>query len=345
MEFNIPSRSEIPKLLRLSEQGDFQFQAVGDEIEKSLIQPIQDMFSRPGKQFRGKIVEWGYRLGSGRVKSMNSDRERQIQICARVVEWIHAGSLIVDDIEDNSEIRRGAPTLHRKFGVPIALNAGNWCYFWPFEQIRQSQVSPEMELELYRVCHQALLRAHFGQAIDIGVPIDQMELTRIPEICRASLELKTGALMGLAMEMGVILSGATPERRTALCEFGERFGVALQMFDDLGNLTCNETDLTKKAKHFEDLMLRRPSYVWWTLVDSFRDHWDHFHRAIQPLPDQGELEKFLGEVPLRKVGKQKAVNFLNQAFESLEGALGMDCDQVTLQEFRNLGERLAKAYD
>jgi hypothetical protein len=54
-----------------------------------------------------------------------------------VVEFIHAGSLVVEDIEDGSRIRRGRVALHVRYGMPVALNAGNWLYFWPFELLKK----------------------------------------------------------------------------------------------------------------------------------------------------------------------------------------------------------------
>ena len=56
----------------------------------------------------------------------------------RMFEIIHAGSMIVDDIEDDSSERRGAPAVHRLHGLPLALNAGNWMYFAPFRLVERA---------------------------------------------------------------------------------------------------------------------------------------------------------------------------------------------------------------
>src|SRR5882724_12857381 len=121
---------------------------------------------------------------------------------AEVVELIHAGSLVVDDIEDGSTIRRGKPALHIRYGLSTALNAGNWLYFWPFQLIRALELPNRTALSVYECYHRTLLRAHFGQAMDLGSRVDRLLQTRVPEVCLATMELKTGALMGFAMMLG-----------------------------------------------------------------------------------------------------------------------------------------------
>jgi len=109
--------------------------AVDDIIKVALLNPVKDVTSNRGKRIRGKLVALSYRLlteGStpSRVETV------QCRTCAEVVELIHAGSLVVDDIEDGSIIRRGKPALHIRYGLPTALNAGNWLYFWPAQLIK-----------------------------------------------------------------------------------------------------------------------------------------------------------------------------------------------------------------
>jgi geranylgeranyl pyrophosphate synthase len=137
---------------------------------------------------------------------------RQCRIGAEVVELIHAGSLVVDDIEDGSRIRRGKPALHMRYGLPIALNAGNWLYFWPLELVKALELPSETTLSVYEYYHETLLRAHFGQAIDLGSRVDKLPQNCVAEVCRASMALKSGALMGFAMVLGGAI-GRAPKQR------------------------------------------------------------------------------------------------------------------------------------
>ena len=168
--------------------------AVDDVIKVALLNPVKDVTSNRGKRIRGKLVTLSYRLlAEGSAPS--HIETVQCGICAEVVELIHAGSLVVDDIEDGSITRRGKPALHIRYGLPTALNAGNWLYFWPFQLIKALELPNRTALAVYECYHRTLLRAHFGQAMDLGSRVDSLLQTRVPEVCLATMELRTGALM------------------------------------------------------------------------------------------------------------------------------------------------------
>jgi hypothetical protein len=96
--------------------------------ERALLGPAREFLRRPGKQFRARLVEACWMLAGGAPGNMPAE-------LPLIVELLHAGSLIVDDIEDGSHVRRGAPTLHEIYGTALALNTGNWMYFWPLALI------------------------------------------------------------------------------------------------------------------------------------------------------------------------------------------------------------------
>src|SRR5262245_53682692 len=98
--------------------------------DRILLDPVREFLNRPSKAIRGRLAEVGYRLASGTDGELSDEAKRLCLLCSNAVESIHAGSLVIDDIQDGSVLRRGAPTLHREIGVPLALNAGNWLYFW-----------------------------------------------------------------------------------------------------------------------------------------------------------------------------------------------------------------------
>jgi geranylgeranyl pyrophosphate synthase len=311
--------------LQLSQSG-----AVDDILQSALIGPAQEFLRRPSKQIRGQLVELGFTLAGREV-----DPER-CALGAEVLETIHAGSLVVDDIQDESRFRRGQPALHRQHGVPLALNVGNWLYFWPLERLPQCGLPPEQELRLYRICHRALLRAHFGQAVDLGTPIDELPRARIPSVVLSSLELKTGALTALAVGLGAALAGANDEELKRLEKFGSGFGVALQMFDDLGNLKRRGSD----GKQFEDLRLRRPSWVWAVAAEHFpSDAFEAFRSSVRELPEETALRRWLDAHDLAATGKTFALSYLERATAEIEGC------KAGVNEARELGERLSAAYE
>jgi geranylgeranyl pyrophosphate synthase len=175
-----------------------------------------------------------------------------------MLEIIHAGSMIVDDIEDGSGERRGAPAVHLLHGLPLALNAGNWMYFAPLELLDALELPAEAERRLRRRTTRVLLDCHFGQALDLGSRVAEVPQDRLADVAATISTLKTGRLLSLAAEAGAAAAGADAATSAALAAFGEALGVGLQMLDDLGNLSAR----TAADKRYEDLRHGRVTWVW-----------------------------------------------------------------------------------
>ncbi|HEY6558255.1 MAG TPA: polyprenyl synthetase family protein [Polyangiaceae bacterium] len=223
--------------------------------ERALYQPLGDFLARPGKQFRARLCELSFELcGGGTVP-------RELPL---LLEILHAGSLIVDDIEDNSSERRGAAALHVRYGLPRALNAGNWLYFWPFVLVQRLALAPLVELELQRAITSALFDCHRGQALDLSARVADLEQAHVPKVVAATARLKTGSLMALATRAGALVAGAGREEQETLAQFGAELGTALQMLDDLGGIASAR----RRHKGYEDLMQCRPSWPWAWLADT-----------------------------------------------------------------------------
>ena len=318
--------------------------AIDDIIKVALLNPVKDVTSNHGKRIRGKLVTLSYQL-LGESITPSAVEAVQCGICAEVVELIHAGSLVVDDIEDGSMIRRGKPALHIRYGLPTALNAGNWLYFWPFQLIKALELPNRTALAVYEYYHRTLLRAHFGQAMDLASGVDRLPQGRVPEVCLATMELKTGALMGFAMVLGAAIAGASETVTSLVDEFGRDLGVALQMFDDLGNVL----GIREPAKKYEDLMLHRPSWAWGCAARaSAPQHYQQFVAAVGRLPDGRELEDWIDKHRLIQRMRESARHRLECTFNHLK--IGLESRHVqwsvrVLDEIRELGEEIALAYD
>lgn len=343
MKSELSGSVDFQDLLKLRHSGEIE-----DLVEKTLLQPLEDLFSRPSKKIRGQIVEIGYLLsGKKALQEELTEAEKELcRHCSLALEALHAGSLVVDDIQDGSKVRRGKPTLHLTYGIPIALNAGNWLYFWPMEKIKSLGLPPERELRVYQLFHDTLLRAHCGQAIDVGVPIHTLPQERIYSVCMASLELKSGALMALAMMLGAIVAGADQSRIDAIEKFGNRFGIALQMFDDLGNLLAKPDPNQQESKRHEDLMLRRPSWIWAVAASHLKpEDFKAFMRAVDQLPEEEALMTWLSQNSFPKEARSQALSHMNLSLEELEKQLEWSPREIKGLEFlKQLGERLSKAY-
>jgi len=154
---------------------------------------------------------------------------------APIPEIVHNGTLIVDDIEDGAEVRRGGPAVHRVHGVDAAVNGGNLMYFLPLALLEERVSYPALRARLYGAYASQLRRVHLGQALDIAWHRDP---ARIPSEQEYLLmcSLKTGALSGLAARIGALCGGAPDERADALVRAFEEAGVSFQILDDVRNL-------------------------------------------------------------------------------------------------------------
>jgi geranylgeranyl pyrophosphate synthase len=209
-----------------------------------------EMLARPGKEFRARLTLLAHGLAGGRGAPPPE--------LEAMLELIHAGSMIVDDIEDDSPTRRGRPALHCLFGVPLALNAGNWLYFLPLDLAGNLGLPPAGELALRRRMTRTMLDCHYGQALDLGARVGEVAQRQIPDVTLTVSTLKTGRLMALAAAAGALVAGAAEEIVEPLAAFGEALGVGLQMLDDLGDLSGDGPP----GKRHEDLRQRRLTWPW-----------------------------------------------------------------------------------
>lgn len=218
---------------------------------RALVGPAAEFLARPGKELRTTIVEMGWLLGGGAPGAM-PDR------LPLVIELLHAGSLIIDDVEDGSEMRRGAPALHHLVGAPIAINTGSWMYFWALAELEQLALSPDKELAAHRATTRTLVRCHQGQALDLATPVTELHVHEVAPVVETTTRLKTGALCALAAQLGAIAAGGDPTLVASVGQFAERMGIALQMLDDLGSITSP----ARRDKGHEDLRAARPTWPW-----------------------------------------------------------------------------------
>ncbi len=196
--------------------------------DEALNHPAEQFLSRSGKRIRAAIVNESYRLAGG-----EGDAPQQV---AEAVELLHAGSLIIDDIEDDSEQRRGRPTLHREIGMPLALNTGNWMYFRSLEKLAELEIQPASSHRMLVQVMRTVRRCHEGQALDLSAAVDRLQPSEIGPLALAISRLKTGGLTALSSWLGATAAGGKRVTRKALGRFGMKVGGCLQMLNDLHEL-------------------------------------------------------------------------------------------------------------
>ena len=152
-----------------------------------------------------------------------------------IIELIHNGSLMIDDIEDNSNERRGKPCTHKTFGIDVAINAGNMMYYLPYLLIKRSHLNNRTKLMIHEAIAEEMIKLHFGQGLDIHWHNNGWGITE--DLYLQMCAFKTGTLARLAVRIGTLLGNANKKQIDALTKFAESIGVAFQIQDDILNIT------------------------------------------------------------------------------------------------------------
>lgn len=153
-----------------------------------------------------------------------------------LVELPHNGSLIVDDIEDKSEERRGNKSVHLIYGDDISINAGNLMYFLPTYLIDKAEIPAEQKYRLYSAYAEAMRRLHCGQGMDIQWHNNHDYIPSVEEYFQMT-RFKTGCLSSLAAKLAVIEAGGDEVLEREAGRVWEDVGVGFQVLDDVMNLT------------------------------------------------------------------------------------------------------------
>lgn len=191
--------------------------------------PNLELLKRGGKRWRPLVLVLIYEMLEGK----NLDLAYQL---TPLVELPHNGSLIVDDIEDRSDERRGGPAIHLMYGVDMAINSGNFLYFLPTYLLDEL---PELgEKEKGVILHyylEVMRRLHFGQGLDIQWHNDNSFVPEVEDylqMCR----FKTGSLSRLSAQIGAAAAGASRKICDEQGALWEDIGVGFQIMDDVKNL-------------------------------------------------------------------------------------------------------------
>ncbi len=162
---------------------------------------------------------------------------------AGAIEMIHNFTLVHDDIMDNDEMRHGVPTVHKKFGMPIAILAVDFLFSKAYQTISISKLPSSRTAELISRLAKACVDVCEGQLLDIGmaeskkIPTQSQYITMIAK--------KTAALFDVSCSMGAICAKAKQKDVSNLSSFGRNLGIAFQITDDLIGVMGNPK-VTKK---------------------------------------------------------------------------------------------------
>lgn len=271
----------------------------------SLVENELDRFLPRADGPLGRVIDamrWGALDGGKRLRPFlvisaadmfGTSRDRSVRVgCA--VEMIHCYSLIHDDLPamDDSDLRRGRPSVHNKYDDATAILAGDALLTQAFEILAAPETHPNGEIR----CRIALELAKAsgkegmvgGQMIDIYAEQKDFDLDGVTQLQR----LKTGALIRFSAVGGGIVGGAADDEIKALERYAEDLGLAFQIVDDILDETQDAETLGKPAG--QDAEMDKATFIKLMgmegaqskardLVDQCKAHLERFGAAAEPL--------------------------------------------------------------
>jgi heptaprenyl diphosphate synthase len=153
------------------------------------------------------------------------------------IELVHLATLYHDDVIDEAEARRGAPSANLRWDNTVAILTGDFLF------ARASEISTDLGTEVCRLLARTIAVLCDGQIreVDSSGKVEQPEENYLGIIRR-----KTASLIGTSCRLGGMLSDATPEHVDVLEEFGNALGMAFQLSDDIMDITASQLELGKE---------------------------------------------------------------------------------------------------
>ena len=202
---------------------------------KKLYDAAGHLIVNGGKRLRPYMVIRSCQILKGKVSNAMP--------AASAVEMVHNFTLVHDDIMDNDEIRHGVPTVHKKFGMPIAILAGDVLFSKAFQIITDSKLSSSATIQLVSRLAKACVDVCEGQLLDVKMA----EERKIPSQAEyiTMVGKKTAALFDVSCAMGAICATNKVKDISNLSSFGRNLGIAFQITDDLIGV-MGDSKITKK---------------------------------------------------------------------------------------------------
>lgn len=203
-----------------------------DEKEKVLLGPFDYMVGHPGKDIRSQCI--------AAFNAWLMVPEQSLSIITKVVGMLHTASLLIDDVEDSSVLRRGVPVAHNIFGHAQTINSANYVYFLALQEL--FKLNNPAAIQIYT---EELLNLHRGQGMDLfwrdtlTCPSEDDYLEMVSN--------KTGGLFRLAIK----LMQAESTSGMDCVPLVNTIGLLFQILDDYKNLS--DTTYTANKGLCEDL--------------------------------------------------------------------------------------------
>ncbi len=184
--------------------------------QKKLYDAAGHLIIHGGKRLRPYMVIRSCQILRGKISNA--------MLAASAVEMVHNFTLVHDDIMDNDEMRHGVPTVHKKFGMSVAILAGDVLFSKAFQIITESKLSSNATTKLVSRLSKACVDVCEGQLLDVKMAEEKKIPSQTEYITMISK--KTAALFDVSCAMGAICATNKSNDISNLSSFGKNLGIA-----------------------------------------------------------------------------------------------------------------------
>ncbi|WP_303222871.1 polyprenyl synthetase family protein [uncultured Prevotella sp.] len=291
---------------------------------KSLYDPIEYVLAAGGKRIRPSFVLMAYNL-------FHDDVDRILPV-ATALETYHNYTLLHDDLMDKADMRRGRPTVHKKWDDNTAILSGDTMLVLAYEHLAKCDTKYlKPALDLFT---ETALEVSEGQQFD-------MEFETRNDVAEEEyiemIRLKTSVLLACALKMGAVVAGASDADANALYAFGEKVGLAFQLQDDLldvygdpkvfgkaigGDITSNKkTFMLINAFNRADAGTRAELERWTTATE------------FDPAEKIAAVTEIYNRLGIDKLAEQRIKEYFEQSIQHLDELSVSDDRKAVLREY------------
>lgn len=292
-----------------------------------LYDPVKYVLSLGGKRIRPVLMLMAYNLYKENVDD--------IMMQAIALETYHNYTLLHDDLMDKADVRRGKPTVHKKWNDNTAILSGDSMLVLAYQRMLSGLDSENLKkvLDLFTV---TALEIGEGQQYD-------MEFETRNDVTEAEyiemIRLKTSVLLACALKIGAILGGASDEEADTLYDYGQEIGLAFQLQDDYLDVYGDPAVFGKKIGG--DILCNKKTYM---LINAFNRANDEQKKELQMWVDAKEYDaqakisavtKLYNEIGIRELCDNKTNSYFESATAKFD-ALAVSADKKKeLKQFVN----------
>ena len=279
-----------------------------DRKPTGLYDPVRYVLSLGGKRIRPVLMLMGYNLWRDDVES--------IMMPALGLETYHNYTLLHDDLMDRADVRRGHPTVHRKWNENQAILSGDSMLVLAYQ--RMAMCDDKMLPHVMQLFTETALEIGEGQQYDIEFETrNDVSEDEYIEMIR----LKTSVLLACALKMGAMLAGAPSEDADMLYKFGEQIGLAFQLQDDYLDVYGDFKTFGKRIGG--DILCNKKTYMlinaYLHANDTQRASLNHWLSATEYNEEEKiqAVTQLYNEIGIPQMARQKIEYYYTLAAESL----------------------------